>query len=66
MKLAPQSSNLAPSVHAYTAAMRAAAEAGQWERAMGVWQDMEIANCSPTGHAYAAIISACKIGGKWE
>lgn len=34
MKLAPSSSNLSPSVHAYTAAMRAAAEAGQFDRAM--------------------------------
>ena len=54
MRAAPPSSRLAPSVHAYTAAMRAAAEGGAWERALEVWADMEAAGCRPTGaHEFA-------------
>jgi pentatricopeptide repeat protein len=49
MRLSPPDSKLAPSVHAYTAAMRAAAEGGQWQRALEVWRDMTFGNCRPTG-----------------
>ena len=49
MRAAPPTSRLAPSVHAFTAAMRAAAEGGAWERALEVWADMEAAGCRPTG-----------------
>ncbi|PSC71557.1 nadh:ubiquinone oxidoreductase complex i intermediate-associated 30 [Micractinium conductrix] len=63
---APRDSRMAPSVHAYTAAMRAAAEGGRWEAALSIWDDMQKAGCKPTGHAYAAVISACAAGGQWQ
>jgi pentatricopeptide repeat protein len=66
MRAAPAGSRLAPSVHAYTAAMRAAAEGGRWEDALVVWDEMMAAGCKPTGHAYAAAISACAAGGLWQ
>ncbi|DBA66999.1 TPA: hypothetical protein ACH3X2_002107 [Trebouxia sp. C0005] len=66
MQEAALGSNMAPSVHAYTAAMRAAAEGGAWEKALDIWSDMEQRNCKPTGHAYAAVISACAAGGAWQ
>ena len=56
MRDAPAGSKLAPSVHAFTAAMRAAAEGGYWERALDIWQDMEKAGCRATG----------EIVSKWE
>lgn len=37
------SCNIAPTVHAYTATIRAATEGGQWEKALMVWDEM-IAN----------------------
>lgn len=40
---------MAPSVHAYTAAMRAASEGGRWEAALAIWEDMQQAGCKPTG-----------------
>ncbi len=66
MRAAPADSKLAPTVHAYTAAMRAAAEGGRWEAALAVWDDMVAAGCKPTGHAYSAAISACAAGGRWR
>lgn len=66
MRDAPGDSRMAPSVHAYTAAMRAAAEGGRWEAALSIWEDMRKAGCKPTGHAYAAVISACAGGGQWQ
>eukprot|EP00884_Botryococcus_braunii_P018227 jgi/Botrbrau1/5088/Bobra.37_1s0050.1 len=62
MRDAHPNSKLAPGVYAYTAAMRAATEGDQWERALQIWDDMKSANCIPTGHAYAAAISACAAG----
>eukprot|EP01023_Acetabularia_acetabulum_P005597 TRINITY_DN1229_c0_g1_i1.p1 TRINITY_DN1229_c0_g1~~TRINITY_DN1229_c0_g1_i1.p1 ORF type:complete len:763 (-),score=165.15 TRINITY_DN1229_c0_g1_i1:4347-6635(-) len=56
---------LAPTVHAFTAAMRAATEGGHWEMALEIWNDMERYGCQPTGHAYAAAISACAAGSQW-
>lgn len=49
MRDAEPASKMAPSVHAYTAAMRAAAEGGMWQRALEIWGDMERASCSPSG-----------------
>lgn len=49
MRDAVPSSSMAPSVHAYTAAMRAAAEGGAWETALAIWSDMEACACKPTG-----------------
>ena len=49
MRAAPPGSRMAPSVHAYTAAMRAAAEGGFWQRALDMWDDMTQASCRPTG-----------------
>lgn len=49
MRDAPAGSRLAPSVHAYTAAMRAAADGGCWEKALCIWSDMIAAGCQPTG-----------------
>ena len=40
---------LSPTVHTYTAAMRAAAEGGAWESALAIWQDMQAAGCRPSG-----------------
>ncbi len=40
MRAAPPTSRLAPTVHAYTAAMRAATEGGRWYRALDIWADM--------------------------
>ncbi|KAL4443011.1 hypothetical protein ABPG77_008502 [Micractinium sp. CCAP 211/92] len=66
MRDAPRDSRMAPSVHAFTAAMRAASEGGRWEAALAIWDDMQKAGCKPTGHAYAAVISACAAGGQWQ
>ena len=49
MRDAQPGSKLAPTVHAYTAAMRAAAEGGRWQRALEIWRDMETAGCTPSG-----------------
>ena len=49
MRNAPPNSKMAPTVHAYTAVMRAAAEGGKWERALSIWSDMEAARCAPSG-----------------
>ena len=49
MRDAPPESKLAPSVHAFTAAMRAAADGGAWEDALHMWADMQAAGCRPTG-----------------
>ncbi len=57
MRAAPPGSRLAPSVHAFTAAMRAAAEGGCWARALEVWADMEAAGCRPTGAALHVCMS---------
>lgn len=65
MRNAAPGSKLAPTVHAYTAAMRAATEGGRWTRALDVWADMRQSGCNPTGHAYAAVISACASGLDW-
>jgi pentatricopeptide repeat protein len=66
MKDAPKDSKLAPSVHAFTAAMRAAAEGGKPAAALSIWDDMQAAGCKATGHAYSAVISACTAGGEWQ
>lgn len=66
MRSAPATSKLAPTVHAYTAAMRAAAEGGRWQAALQIWDDMAAVGCKPTGHAYSAVISACAAGGDWQ
>jgi pentatricopeptide repeat protein len=49
MRCAAPHSKMAPTVHAYTAAMRAATEGGRWQRALDIWQDMKRAGCKPTG-----------------
>lgn len=49
MRDAPAGSRLAPSVHAFTSAMRAAADGGAWEKALDIWNDMVAAGCQPTG-----------------
>lgn len=49
MRDAAPGSRLAPSVHAFTAAMRAAADGGRWEKALCIWSDMVAAGCQPTG-----------------
>lgn len=52
MRQAAVDSNMAPSVHAYTAAMRAAAEGGAWQEALQIWHDMMEAGCKPTGECF--------------
>jgi pentatricopeptide repeat protein len=68
MRDAPRGSRLSPSVHAYTAAMRAAAEGGRPAAALAVWDDLEASRPAvrPTGHAFAAAISACAGAGDWR
>lgn len=66
MKSAPRGSKLAPTVHAYTAAMRAATEGGLWAKALSIWDDMKAAGVTPTGHAFAAAMSACAAGSTWQ
>lgn len=66
MRSSPHSSKMAPTVHAYTAAMRAATEGGKWERSLGIWEDMIAAGVQPSGHAFAAAISSCAAGGQWQ
>lgn len=61
MRDAPRDSRMAPSVHAYTAAMRAASEGGRWEAALAIWEDMQKAGCKPTG-ACSAGCTACERG----
>ena len=59
MRDAAPSSSMAPSVHAYTAAMRAAAEGGAWETALAIWSDMEACGCKPTGTALTHNVESC-------
>eukprot|EP00879_Flechtneria_rotunda_P000900 GHRR01001027.1.p1 GENE.GHRR01001027.1~~GHRR01001027.1.p1 ORF type:complete len:1006 (+),score=494.19 GHRR01001027.1:90-3107(+) len=66
MRAAPRGSKLAPTVHAYTAAMRAATEGGRWQKALEIWSDMTSAGVLPTGHAFAAAMSACAAGSNWQ
>ncbi len=40
MRAAPAGSRMSPTVHAYTAAMRAATEGGRWFRALDIWADL--------------------------
>jgi len=49
MRAAPSSSPMAPTVHAYTAAMRAATEGGRWARALDIWGDLRSSGCAATG-----------------
>lgn len=56
MKDAGPGSSMVPSVHAYTAAMRAAAEGGAWDKALDIWSDMEQRNCKPTGQYHACAL----------
>eukprot|EP01026_Neomeris_dumetosa_P056951 TRINITY_DN52244_c0_g1_i6.p1 TRINITY_DN52244_c0_g1~~TRINITY_DN52244_c0_g1_i6.p1 ORF type:complete len:753 (-),score=124.34 TRINITY_DN52244_c0_g1_i6:1214-3472(-) len=62
---APKDAAMAPTVHAFTTAMRAATEGGRWDKSLEIWKDMEQYGCEPTGHAYAAAISACAAGSRW-
>jgi len=57
---------MAPTVHAYTAAMRAATEGGKWEKGLDIWEDMLAAGVRPSGHAFAAAISSCAAGNQWH
>lgn len=66
MRNAPPSSKMAPTVHAYTAAMRAATEGGKWEKSLDIWEDMLSAGVHPSGHAFAAAISSCAAGNQWH
>ena len=56
MRTAPPNSKMAPTVHAYTAVMRAAAEGGKWERALSIWSDMEAARCAPSGNHFLPLL----------
>lgn len=49
MRAAPAGSAMAPTAHAYTAAMKAACEGGLWARALEIWGEMEAAGCPPSG-----------------
>ena len=49
MRSAPPLSALAPSVHAYVAAMQAACEGKRWKKALGVWADLKASTCQPNG-----------------
>lgn len=66
MRDAQKGSRMSPTVHAYTAAMRAATEGGRWQHALDIWHDMRSAQVAPTGHAYAAVITACAAGSDWQ
>lgn len=46
---APSRGRMAPTVHAFTAAMRAATEGGRWTKALEIWEDMRRAGCEATG-----------------
>ena len=59
MRDAPKESRMAPSVHAYTAAMRAASEGGRWEAALAIWEDMQKAACKPTGAPLPSAACCC-------
>ncbi len=59
MRSAAPHSRMAPSVHAYTAAMRAAAEGGMWMSALEIWADMERAGCKPTGDWHEHVLAVC-------
>lgn len=49
MREASPNSKMAPTVHAYTAAMRAATEGSKWKKALEIWQDMREASVDPSG-----------------
>lgn len=58
MRAAAPGSAMAPTVHTYTAAMRAAAEGGAWESALDIWKDMEAAGCRPSGRTMTLTVAA--------
>ena len=64
MKDARPGSSMVPSVHAYTAAMRAAAEGGAWDKALDIWSDMEQRACKPTGDASTPTIVIASAAGR--
>ncbi len=75
MRDAPAGSRLAPSVHAFTSAMRAAADGGAWEKALDIWNDMVAAGCQPTGmnallppsiHSYLSSIVMAHMPSAWQ
>lgn len=49
MRSSSPNSKMAPTVHAYTAAMRAATEGNKWQKALEIWQDMRGASVDPSG-----------------
>ena len=60
MATAPPGSKMAPSVHTYTAAMRAAAADGStWHEALTIWDDMLAAGCTPTGREFCSRTVLC-------
>ena len=64
MRDSPPGSPMAPTVHAYTAAMRAATEGGRWSKALDIWADMKRANCQATGEGTLRV--CVWRGGAWR
>lgn len=52
--------------HAYTAVMTLCQRAGQWQRAMQIFREMEAKGVTMDEVAYNSAIAACAKGGEWE
>ncbi len=65
MRSQPAGSPTAPTVHAYTAAMKAACDGERWDKAMSIWEDLWGSELQPNGHAYSAAMRACAARKDW-
>ena len=52
---------LGPTVRSYTAAMTACTRGGEWQRALQLWERMEVHRLHPDGAAYNAAVAACVV-----
>ena len=50
----------------YSAAISACEKAGQWQHALGLFDQMPNAQVVPNFFTYAAAISACEKDGQWQ
>ena len=60
------SSGIKPDVISYSAAISACEKGSQWEKALGLLQDMTCRGIKPDVISYSAAISACEKGSQWE
>lgn len=60
------SQDSSPSVHTYTAAIKAATNGKRYSDAFAIWKELKASGTKPSGHAYASIIHAYGEAGDWK